>query len=345
MRKKIVLVIVIAILAVIGVCSWLLFSSATVFSVKSKYLYVRNTSTAKEEILKQIDANRIIGKSRVALFRIVANTMDVWKNVQEGRFEIKKGQTVLDIVKMLRSNKQSPVTFTISHLRTAEDLGKILGKYFITDSAHTMIFLNNNDSLKPFNADTSTLLTLIIPGNYSIKWNTNVSGILQQFQDTTKAFWNKERLNKADSLKLTPAQVYILASIVEEETNKASDKGKIASVYKNRLDSGMALDADPTVKFALRNFELKRISFEQLKTQSPYNTYTNKGLPPGPICTPSTASIDSTLNMPKTNYLFFTAKPDFSGYSNFAATYEEHLQNAKAWREALDERAKQVGAP
>ena len=306
-------------------------------------MYVYNTATAKEEILQQINTNKIVG--RTSLFRLIANKMDVWKNVQAGRFEIKKGQSVLDIAKMLQNNHQSLVTFTLSHLRTVEELGKILGKYFITDSVHTMIFLTDNDSLKPYDVDTATLLTLVIPGNYSIKWNTNVAGILAQFQNTEKAFWNQDRLNKAASLNLTPVQVYILASIVEEETNKASDKGKIASVYKNRLDTGMALGADPTIKFALRDFELRRILFDQLKVESPYNTYTHKGLPPGPICTPSIATIDSTLNMPKTNYLYFVAKPDFSGYSNFAVTYEEHMQYAKAWRDALDERIKQKGTP
>ena len=207
-------VIIAVVLVAICTFLWMLFGPATVFSTKSKYLYVYNTATAKEEILQQINTNQIVG--RTSLFKLVANKMDVWKNVEAGRFEIKKGQSILDIAKMLRNNHQSPVTFTLSHLRTIEDLGKVLGKYFITDSVHTMIFLTDNDSLKPYNVDTSTLLTLVIPGNYSIKWNTNVAGILQQFQNIEKAFWNQDRLNKAASLNLTPTQVYTLASIVED---------------------------------------------------------------------------------------------------------------------------------
>jgi len=130
--------------------------------------------------------------------------------------------------------------------------------------------------------------------------------------------------------------VYILSSIVEEETNKQEDKGKIASVYLNRLRSGIKLAADPTIKFALRDFGLKRIFFKHISYPSPYNTYLNAGLPPGPICTPSIKTIDEVLNAPATNYLYFVAKPDFSGYSNFATSYQEHKKNAKAYQQALD---------
>jgi len=127
-----------------------------------------------------------------------------------------------------------------------------------------------------------------------------------------------------------------MASIVEEETNKEADKGKIASVYMNRMATGMKLQADPTVKFALKNFALTRILHGHLAYPSPYNTYQNTGLPPGPICTPSVKTIDAVLNAPKTNYTYFVAKPDFNGYSNFATTYEEHLVYAKAYQQALD---------
>lgn len=136
---------------------------------------------------------------------------------------------------------------------------------------------------------------------------------------------------------MTPTTATILASIVEEETNMQGDKGKIASVYLNRMAKGMRLAADPTIKFALKNFEIKRIYEKYTQVESPYNTYRNAGLPPGPICTPSTQTIEAVLDAPKTDYLYFVAKPDFSGYSNFAATYPEHLQFAQAYRKALDE--------
>ncbi|HTB26799.1 MAG TPA: endolytic transglycosylase MltG, partial [Puia sp.] len=142
---------------------------------------------------------------------------------------------------------------------------------------------------------------------------------------------------KAADHHLNRITSYILASIVEEETTRKDDKPKIASVYLNRLASGMRLSADPTVKFALRRFDLKRVYEKYLLIESPYNTYLNAGLPPGPICTPSIESMDAVLNAPQTNYYYFVAKPDFSGYSNFAETYTEHIKNAKEYQKALDE--------
>jgi UPF0755 protein len=163
-----------------------------------------------------------------------------------------------------------------------------------------------------------------------------MKNIFKKLYAEHQKFWNDERKAKAQRLNLTPEQVYTLASIVEEETNKNEDKGKIASVYINRLRKGMKLAADPTVKFAMRNFELKRIYHKHLAFSSPYNTYLNAGLPPGPICTPSIKTIDAVLNSPRTDYLFFVARSDFSGYSDFASTYQQHQVFAKAYQQALD---------
>jgi UPF0755 protein len=135
---------------------------------------------------------------------------------------------------------------------------------------------------------------------------------------------------------MTTVQVYTLASIVEEETLKEEDKGKIASVYLNRMETGMRLEACPTVKYALRNFTLNRVLNVHTEVSSPYNTYRNIGLPPGPICTPAPSTIDAVLNAPQTNYVFFSAKPDFSGYSNFASSYAEHQQYARVYQHWID---------
>jgi UPF0755 protein len=179
-------------------------------------------------------------------------------------------------------------------------------------------------------------MTAIIPSSYSILWNTSFHDIFQQLYDEKEKFWTSDRKSKAAGLGLTTEQVYTLASIVEEETVKKEDMGKIASVYLNRLSTGMRLGADPTVKFALKNFDLRRIYQKHLTVQSPYNTYLNKGLPPGPICTATEKTIDAVLNAPATNYLYFVAKPELDGYSNFASSYEEHLRYAKAYQDALD---------
>ena len=147
-------------------------------------------------------------------------------------------------------------------------------------------------------------------------------------------FWEKDnRLEKAKAMGFKPQEIITFASIVEEETNMETDKGKIASVYINRFHKGMNLGADPTVKFALKDFSLKRILFQH---SSPFNTYKNKGLPPGPICTPSVNTIDAVLNAPTTSYLYFVAKPDFSGYSNFSSNFAEHSIYAKQYQQALN---------
>ncbi len=187
------------------------------------------------------------------------------------------------------------------------------------------------------------MMTIVIPNTYTFTWNTSLGKILKTLYTEEKKFWNNKRVQEAERIALSPQEVYTLASIVEEETNKQGDKGKIASVYLNRKRKGMRLAADPTIKFAMKNFELKRIYIKYLNYPSPYNTYLNAGLPPGPICTPSIKTIDAVLNMPETNYLFFGARSDFSGYSDFATTYSEHLIYAKAYQQALDSliRAKQ----
>ena len=155
----------------------------------------------------------------------------------------------------------------------------------------------------------------------------------------------EERKKKAAVLNLSVKQVYTLASIVEEESNNEEDKGKIASVYLNRMETGMRLSADPTVIFALKDFSIKRVYKKYTEYASPFNTYLNTGLPPGPICTPSIKTIDAVLNAPATSYLYFVAQPNLTGYSNFAATYQEHLVFAKQYQQWLTDYLKAKEKP
>jgi UPF0755 protein len=192
--------------------------------------------------------------------------------------------------------------------------------------------------LAPFNIDTAQLFTLFIPNTYEFYWNTSLSKLLKKMKEANGKFWNaNNRNNKAANTGLTQEQVYTLASIVEEETNNDSDKILIASVYQNRLKKSMPLQACPTIKYAMQDFTITRIYEKYLTNPSPYNTYQNLGLPPGPICTPSPNTIDLVLNAPKTDYLYFVAKADFSGYHHFSSTYEEHNRYAKEYQKKLDE--------
>jgi len=332
--KKIVGYTFLLLVIVIIIAAWLVFGDGTAFTEKAKYIFIRD-GNIKEQVLVQLDTGNIIRFPPV--FTLVAEPGKVWETLKPGRFEVKKGESIFDIVRKLRNNTQSPVRLTINKIRLKEELAKQIGKNFSTDSARAIQFLNNNDSLLQLGVDSNTLFSIIIPDTYFIKWNTSFKNILNRFKDESENFWNRnDRLLKAEKQALSPSQVYILASIVEEETNKNDEKGNIASVYINRLNRGMPLSADPTIKYALRNFSITRIYYGYLNVESPYNTYRYKGLPPGPVCTPSQATIDAVLDMPKTDYLFFVAKSDFSGYHHFSNNFAEHEQYAKQYQKALD---------
>ncbi len=269
-------------------------------------------------------------------FDWLAKRTDYPKHIKAGKYEIREDMNLVAIIRMLKNGRQSPVNLVITKLRTREDLASLVGKKFECDSAAFISFLNNKDSMAQYGLDSNTVMTAVFPETYTYFWNSNASRIFKKLDAFAKIYWTPEKIQAAKQRGLTPVTAYILASIIEEETNKNEDKSKIASVYLNRLKDGMKLAADPTIKFALRNFELKRIYDKYLTVESPYNTYKYPGLPPGPVCTPSEQSLEAVLSAPNTNYLYFVARPDFSGYSNFAETYEEHLKNAKAYQKSLD---------
>ncbi len=331
-NKKKYIVIAFILIIFIGYFGWVFFGSV-VNEPEGKYFYIYSGSqyqNVKDSLLK----NKIIPGT--FWLDKVAKIFKYDKSIKAGRYRITENMSLVGLVRMLRSGNQSPVNLVITKLRTKEDLAKKIGYSFECDSAAIINFLNNNDSLSKYNLDSNTVMTAVIPNTYTLLWNNNFSKIFQKLFTEQQKFWTAKRTSQAAALHLSPQEVYTLASIVEEETNAAEDKGKIASVYLNRIRTGMRLAADPTVKFAMKDFGLKRIYFKHLAYTSPYNTYRNFGLPPGPICTPSIKTLDAVLNAPSTDYLFFVAKPDFSGYSNFATSYQEHMRFAKAYQRALD---------
>ena len=330
--KKIVLVAVLVGLVICAYVGWQIIGP-TVSAPAGNYLFIK-TNANYNDVKRLLRTKGIIASD--FFFEKVAARADYADNIKPGRYEIKNGSSLVALVKMLKRGQQSPVKLVINKLRTKEDLAGKIGKNFEVDSATVISFLLNNDSLARYNYDTNTVMTMVIPNTYLITWNGGFKKIFTRLEAEHDKFWNKTRLQRASALKLTPEKVYTIASIVEEETNKKGDKGLIASVYINRVNKGMRLEADPTVKYAMRNFGLKRIRHGHLDYVSPYNTYRNAGLPPGPICTPSVETIDEVLHAKPTDYIFFVAKPDFKGYSNFASTYAQHLIYAKAYQKALD---------
>jgi UPF0755 protein len=339
--KKILLGLFLMI-AVAGIYTgWNIFGP-TLAAPKGNYFYIK-TGANFETVKKELQQQGIL--SGTFIFDKLSRQIKYDKNVRAGRYEISNGMSIYHLLKMLKSGNQSPVRLVINKLRTKEDLAKKIGAQFECDSLEVIRFLSSNDSLKNEGLDSFTVMTAVIPNTYLMKWNSNFRKIFNKLKDEKDIFWNKERMQKAADKNLSPEQVYSMASIVEEETNKTADKGLIASVYMNRIKKGMKLEADPTVKYAMRDFGLKRILYGHLHYPSPYNTYLQTGLPPGPICTPSTETINAVLDAPETSYIFFVAKPDFNGFSNFASTYEEHLVNAKAYQDALDELIRKKQSP
>lgn len=315
-----------------GYIGWQIFGP-TVSAPESKYFYIK-TGESYEEVKQSLFDEKVVRNT--TFFNLVSKQLKYPSLVKAGRYEIKSGSSLFSLLRMLRSGNQTPVNLVINKLRLKEDLAQKIAANFECDSASVMVVLNDPETLKKFKVNDNTLMTIVIPNTYSLLWNSAPKKIIDKLYSEKEKFWNTERLAKANAMKLTPLQVYSMASIVEEETNKEEDKGLIASVYMNRINTGMKLQADPTVKFAMKDFGLKRILLKHLTYDSPFNTYQNAGLPPGPICTPSVKTIDAVLNAPQTTYIYFVAKPDFNGYSNFASTYAEHLVFAKAYQNALD---------
>ncbi|HUB60446.1 MAG TPA: endolytic transglycosylase MltG [Puia sp.] len=331
--KRFLLLVLLVFLLALAFVGWRIFGPGTAFSGDSYALYVR-TGMTYDQLRNLLQKDTVI-KSPF-FFDWVAARMDYPAGLKAGKYELRKDMSLFNILRILHNGRQTPVHLVILKFRTLEGLAGAVGKKFECDSDGIAAFIHNNDSLRPFGVDTNTVLTIVMPNTYTYFWNTPPSTIFKKMYTSYKTWWTPDRVQKAAAKGLTPTTATILASIVEEETNAQPDKGKIASVYLNRLAKGVKLGADPTIKYAMREFELKRIYDKDLKIESPYNTYIHDGLPPGPICTPSTQTLNAVLNAPETNYLYFVAKPDNSGYSNFATTYKEHLQNAKAWQDWLD---------
>lgn len=240
------------------------------------------------------------------------------------------------IANMLASGLQSPVKLVIYNIRTKEDFAGLIGRTLEVDSTKIINTLNDKSFCSQYSLDTANILSRFLVDNYELYWNTNSKRLFEKFELAYKAFWNEERISKAEELKLTPLQVTILASIVEKEVIFDKEMTTVAGVYLNRLKIGMPLQADPTLVFATRDFTTRRVTNYHKEFDTPYNTYKYAGLPPGPICMPRKKSIDAVLNAETHKYLYFCASPDMSGYSIFSRTYDEQLKVAAQYRKKLD---------
>ncbi|MCQ2066684.1 MAG: endolytic transglycosylase MltG [Bacteroidaceae bacterium] len=255
-------------------------------------------------------------------------------HVRTGSYIIKKGAKPTSIYRMLASGSQTPVNVVINSCRTTDRMAGAIASQLMTDSLSVLQFLTDSASLSTLGYTAATVFELIIPNTYELYWNTSVESFMKRMSKEQASFWEK-RADKAAAVGLTPHEIMTLASIVEEETAKADEMPVVAGLYMNRLHRGMLLQADPTVIFALGGERPKRVLYEHLNVDSPYNTYLYAGLPPAPIRFVSPTAIDAVLNYTRHNYLYMCAKEDFSGYHNFAATLSQHNANAARYQRAL----------
>ena len=241
----------------------------------------------------------------------------------------------MDVVNMLRSGAQKPVRLIFNNTRTLQDLaGRIAGQ-IEADSITLLTHLTAPETAKKYNLTQEEVIGLFIPNTYEVWWNISPEALTDRMAKEWKRFWNEERTKRLSRTKLSKMEVITLASIVYEETKNVGEMPKIAGVYINRLRRGMPLQACPTAKYAVGDFTIKRVLHKHTQVKSPYNTYLNKGLTPGPICTPSIAAIDAVLNYSDHSYLYFCAKEDFSGTHYFSKTLSEHNRYAARYTKAL----------
>ena len=259
-------------------------------------------------------------------------------NVKTGRYAIKPTDNMRYLHRRLSMGYQTPIKLTVGSVRTLDRIARNTARQLMVDSCEIANILNDTAYISKLGFTPETLPALFIPNTYEVYWNMSSEDFMQRMLKEHKAFWNEKRLKQAEAIGLTPIEVATLASIVEEETANQAEKPMVAGLYINRLKKGMLLQADPTVKFSLQEFGLKRILFKHLEVDSPYNTYKYAGLPPGPIRIPSFQGLESVLNYTKHNYIYMCAKEDFSGTHNFAVTSAQHAANARKYQQALNRR-------
>ncbi len=304
-------------------------------SDKAQYVCI-DTDDTIDSVLAKMEP--FASKAGAKAFRTIARHAGYADNIRTGRYRIEPGDGAVSVYRRLSGGRQEAVNLTVPEARTMTRLAALLSKKLMLDSTAIAQALTDSIFCAKYKADTATISCLFIPNTYNIYWDTTLDDLMERMQKEHDAFWTAERRQKADAMGLTPNEVQTLASIVDEETNDTEEKHIIAGLYLNRLAKDMPLQACPTIKFAWKRFDLKRLYDSLLSIDSPYNTYRNKGLPPGPIKVASIKGIDAVLNYTKTDYLFMCAKDDFSGHHAFAATGEEHMANARRYQQALNER-------
>ena len=301
---------------------------------ETSYVFVRPTTTEddiKAQLCDNCNASSMLG------WRLLSRAFPFTPHT--GRYVVEPTDDLLTVYRRLRRGQQTPVRLTIPSVRRLSRLAGVLANNLMLDSTEVASAFADSAVAAEYGYSLATLPSLFIPNTYELYWDVSFNIFMQRMRREHDSFWQaNNREQKAEALGMTKEQVATLASIIDEETNYGPERARIAGLYLNRLNRGMPLQADPTVKFSLGNDSLRRILNSHLRTPSPYNTYLNAGLPPGPIRIPTIASLDAVLGAESHDYLYFCAKEDFSGSHNFARTYAEHMANARRYQQALNQR-------
>lgn len=332
----------IACIVIVAIVGYLYCFSSFSKSSNTQYVYI-DTDDNIDSVYNKVEP--IANSFPYQAFKTLTHHFGYAEHIHTGRYAIHPGEGALKVWRHMKNGLQEPINLTLPSVRTLDKLSVELSKKLMIDSTSILQALTDEATCEKYGYDTTTIACMFIPNTYDIYWNSSVEKLLDRMKKESEKFWNEDRTQKAKALQLTPVEVITIASIVDEETANNGEKPMIAGMYYNRFKlrnaeypEGMPLQADPTIKYAWKRFDLKRIYNNLLRIKSPYNTYVNPGLPPGPIRIPSVAGIDAVLNLVKHDYLYMCAKEDFSGTHNFARTYQEHLLNAAKYSKALNER-------
>ena len=271
-------------------------------------------------------------------FRLYADHLDLEHRFKPGRYVLKEGMNVMDLTRMFVLGLQTPVQVKFQYAKIPAHLAAKLAPQLDADSAELVRALASPTLAREWGMDSVTLFSIFIPNTYELYWTTTPEEFVRRMHKEYERFWNEDREKKRKAMGMSRLEVHTLASIVFEETRAVDEMPRIAGVYINRLKRGIPLQADPTVKYAMQDFGLRRILFKHLKYESPYNTYLHRGLPPSPIAMPSIAALDAVLNYEHHDYIYFCARPTFDGHHNFARTLSEHNVNARAYSRELNRR-------
>lgn len=331
--KKFTLLLFIAFNVVAAIAIYLTIFAPNVNSAKPISVTIP-TGSSYDDVLHILKENHAI--KQVWSFELVSRLKKYPEKVKAGKYQLTPRMNNRQIVNMLRAGLQKPVKLVIYNIRTREEFAGLIGRTLEIDSASFYSVISNPAFCDSLGTDTNNILSRFITDNYELYWNTSISNLLKKFNQSYHSFWNKSRLAKAKALNLSPYQVTTLASIVEKEVIFDKEMPTVAGVYLNRLRIGMPLQADPTLVFATRDFDTRRVKAYHKEFDSPYNTYKYAGLPPGPICMPRKKSIDAVLDAEQHKFVYFCANPDMSGYSIFSETYEQQMKVAAMYRKKLD---------